>query len=179
MTMKDTKTGTPAMSGTASASSIYMCYGSVRGEAEAPAKVSKAPASGGWMKLIGCTFAGAVNYGQRFAMQVEGGHDGAPVKISKLTDASSTGLFRESLLGSFDKNVAITFLRTGTDGPQEYMRLELEGCGIVDFAIDSGGDERATEHFSIRYGRISVISWGYDARGQPTGKSMAMFENVA
>lgn len=167
------------MSGTGSSSSIYMCYGSVRGEADTPSKVSKAPASGGWMVLSSCSFAGAINFGQRFAMQVEGGHDATPVKVSKLTDASSSGLFRESLLGSFDKNVAITFLRTGEDAPQEYMRLELEGCGIVDFAIESGGLSRAVETFSIRYGRMSVISWGYDARGQPTAKSMTMFENVA
>ena len=89
-------------------------------------------------------------------------------------------MFRESLLGTFDKNVVITFLRTSPGGgPQEYMRIELEGCGIVDFGIDSGGEERATEKFSIRYGRMSVISWGYDTRGQPTGQAFATIQNVA
>jgi type VI protein secretion system component Hcp len=166
------------MSGNASASSVYMCYGSVRGEAETPAKVSKVPASGGWMHLDGCSFAGAVSVGQHASVQVEGGAEAAPVQVTKVTDASSTGLFRDSLFGTFDQNVVITFLRTGTDGPQEYMRLELEGCGIVNFAIDSDGMERATERFSIRYGRMTVISWGFDARGQPAGKAMAVIENA-
>ena len=30
-------------------STVYMCYGNVRGEAEVPGNVRKAPASGGWM----------------------------------------------------------------------------------------------------------------------------------
>ncbi|HWT08074.1 MAG TPA: type VI secretion system tube protein Hcp [Roseomonas sp.] len=167
------------MSGSSSASSVYMCYGSVRGEAEVPGKVKKSPASGGWMKLTGCSFSASANYGQRFAMQVEGGGEVTPVQVTKMTDASSTGLFRESLLGSFDKNAVVVFLRTGPDGPQEFMRIELEGCGIVDFAIDSVGEERASETFSIRYGRMSVISWGYDARGQAAGQALAMIENVA
>jgi len=162
-----------------SASTVYMCYGSIRGEAEVPGKVKKAPASGGWMKLTGCSLSAAMNYGQRFAMQVEGGGDVTPVQVSKVTDASSTGMFREALLGNADKNAVITFLRTGTDGPQEFMRVELEGCAIVDFAIASGGDDRAVEKFSIRYGRMSVISWGYDARGQAAGQAMAMIENIA
>ena len=68
------------MSGTGSASSVYMCYGSVRGEAEVPAKVKKAPASGGWMKLTGCSLAAAVNYGQRFSAQMQGGGDVTPVR---------------------------------------------------------------------------------------------------
>lgn len=167
------------MSGTTAASTIFMCFGSVRGEAEMPVKASKAPASGGWMKLTRCTFVGSMDYGQRFAGQVEGGGEATPVEVEKVTDASSTGMFREALLGTFDKNVVITFLRTGPDGPQEYMRLELEGCGIVDFSIDGAGAERAVEKFSIRYGRMSVISWGYDGRGHAAGQAMAMFDNKA
>lgn len=168
------------MSGTGSASSVYMCYGSVRGEAEVADKVRKAPASGGWMTLTGCSLAAATNYGQRFSMQVQGGGDVTPVQVTKVTDASSTGLFRESLLGTFDKNVVITFLRTSPGGgPQEYMRIELEGCGIVDFSINSDGEDRATEKFAIRYGRMSVVSWGYDTRGQATGQAFAMIENIA
>lgn len=160
-------------------STVYMCYGSVRGEAEVPGRVKKAPASGGWMQLAFCSLSGSISYGQRFSMGVAGGGDVMPVQVGKVTDASSTGMFREALLGSHDKNAVITFLRTGPNGPQEYMRVELEGCGIVDFAIASGGDERATETFALRYGRMSVLSWGYDARGQAAGQAMAMIENIA
>lgn len=159
-------------------SSIYMCYGPVRGESSVPAKIRKAPASGGWTELLSCSFAGSVNYGDRYAMQVPGGGDVTPVLVTKITDASSTGLFREALLGSFDKNVVITFLRTGRDGPQEYLRLELQGCGLVDFQIDSD-HQRATERFAIRYGQMSVISTTFDADGQANGQSFAVLTNQA
>lgn len=167
------------MSGSATTSTIYLCYGSVRGEAEVPGKVKKAPASGGWMKLASCSLTAAMNYGERISTQVTGGGDVTPVQITKLTDASSTGMFREALLGSFDKNAVITFMRSGTGDPQEYLRVELQGCGIVEFGIDSAGEERATESFSIRYGRMTVISWRYDASGQASAQGMAMIENVA
>ena len=158
-------------------SSIYMCYGSVRGESDAPSKLRKAPASGGWMKLTSCSFAGSVNYGQRFAMQVPGGGEVTPVQVTKVTDASSTGLFREALLGTFDKNVVIVFVRTGTQGPQEYLRLELQGCGLVDFRIDGAGEDRSNESFAIRYGQMSVISAMFDAAGQQNGQAFAVLMN--
>ncbi|MBW6400955.1 type VI secretion system tube protein Hcp [Roseomonas sp. HJA6] len=171
------QTESTGMSG--SESTIFMCYGSVRGESEVPAKVRKAPASGGWMKLLTCSFAGSVNYGQRFAQKTDGGGDVTPVTVTKVTDASSTGLFREALLGTFDKNVVITFMRSGPDGPQEYLRLELQGCGLVDFQMDSGGDKRATERFSIRYGQMSVISSGFDKAGIASTLGFATVVNQA
>lgn len=166
------------MSGSSPVSTVYMCYGSVRGEAEVPAKVRKTPASGGWMKLTACSLAAGINYGQRFAMQVEGGGDVTPVQVSKLTDASSTGLLREALLGDATKNAVITFLRTGTHGAQEYMRIELEGCAIVAFGIDGGAEDRAVESYSINYGKMSVLSWSYSDSGQAMGQALAMIENT-
>jgi type VI secretion system secreted protein Hcp len=169
------------MSGSGTTSTIFMCYGSVRGEAQVPGKVKKAPASGGWMQLKSCSFSASMNYGQRISSQVEGGGDVTPILITKLTDASSTGLFREALLGTFDKNVVIAFLRTGVSGtePQEYLRVELQGCGIVEFGIVGSGEDRAVETFAIRYGRMTVVSWRYDANGQSAAQGMAMIENIA
>ncbi len=162
-----------------SASSVYMSYGSIRGEAEVPGQVDRKPAAGGWMYLTSCSLSAAANYGQRYGAQAQGGGEVTPVLISKITDASSTGMFREAILGNTNQNAVITFLRTGADGPKEYMRVELQNCGIVDFAIDSGGDERGTETFAITYGRMTFISWAYDAGGSPTGRAMATIENAA
>src|SRR5690606_20269460 len=99
---------------------ICMCYDGVRGESQLlPGTVRKSPASGGWMDLTSCSFAASSNFGQRSAEQIQGAGDVTDVAITKVTDASSVGLFREALLGEFDKNVVITFLRTGRAGPQE------------------------------------------------------------
>lgn len=162
-----------------SASSIYMCYGTIRGEAEVPGKVRKQPAGGGWMKLTNCTLAASMTMGQRFSLSVEGGADVTPIQITKTTDASSTGMFREALLGKADQPAVIIFVRTGPAGPSEYMRFELENCGLVDFSIASGGEERAIESFAISYGRMTVISMVYDSPGTPTAAGMAVVQNFA
>lgn len=153
------------MSGSASA--IYMCFGSVAGEAQAPANSRKAPASGGWMELLSCNFAGSLNYGSRAADTVENQSDASPVTISKVTDASSPGLLRQAILGAFDNQAVIVFLRTGPAGDQvEFLRLELQDCGITSFGIEGGGTERAVESFTIRYAAMEVKSYTFDAAGQ-------------
>ncbi|WP_198377490.1 type VI secretion system tube protein Hcp [Neoroseomonas rubea] len=156
--------------------SIFMCYGDVRGDAQTPGRISKAPASGGWMSLLSVEFAAHVNYGQRTATHKEGG-DAAPIRITKQTDSSSTGLLRNALLGEHDKGVAIIFLRTGDgEAPQEYMRLELVNAGITDFSIDGGADDRSTESYAISFAELSVITWVHDgsARG---AQAVAIIQN--
>lgn len=162
----------------ASAGTIYMCYGSIRGEAEVPPGVSRLPASGGWMKLTSCSLTAAINYATQSSVQLQSSADAPPALVTKLSDASSTGLFRESLLGTSSQPVVIIFVRTGTDGPQEYMRFELEECGIMDFAVESGADERATEKFAITFNRLTVISWDYNSRGEAMGQAMATIQHV-
>jgi type VI protein secretion system component Hcp len=151
-------------------SAIFMCFGDVRGDAPTPGDISKAPASGGWMQLHSVDFGAHVNYGQRTATHKEGS-DATPIRITKDTDSSSTGMLRNALLGEHDKGVAIVFLRTG-DGqaPQEYLRLELVNAGITDFAIEGGAEERSTETYAISFAEITVIGWVHDgsARGAQT-----------
>lgn len=162
-----------------SASSIFMCYGSLRGEAEVPPDVTTEPASGGWMKLTSCTVAAAIEYGVQFTSLTTGAANATPIQITKLTDASSTGLFREAILGAAPQKLAITFLRSGPAGPQEYMRIQAEECGIMDFSIESGGDERATEKFAIIFGRLSILSWEFDLDGVATSQAMVTIEHVS
>lgn len=153
------------MSGSASA--IYMCFGSVAGEAQAPANSRKAPASGGWMQLSSCSFAGSMNYGGRAAEAVANQSDTTPVTVTKLTDASSPGLLRQAILGAFDNQAVIVFLRTGPRGDQvEFLRLELQDCGITGFSIEGTLADRAAESFTIRYAAMEVKSYTFDAAGQ-------------
>jgi type VI secretion system secreted protein Hcp len=157
---------------------ICMCYDGVRGESRrVPDAVKKSPASGGWMDLKSCSFAAGSNFGQRSSEQIQGAGDVTDVTITKLTDASSTGLFREALLGEFDKNVVITFMRTGRAGPQEYLRLELQQCGISSFGSQSVGNDRPVESFSIRYGRMVITSFAFDKGGQATAQGTATIDN--
>lgn len=157
---------------------ICMCYDGVRGESRrVPNSVRKSPASGGWMDLKSCAFAAASNFGQRSSDQIQGAGDVTDVTITKLTDVSSTGLFREALLGEFDKNVVITFLRSGRVGPQEYLRLELQECGISSFGTKSEGNGRPVESFSIRYSRMVITSFSFDRGGTATAQGTATVDN--
>ncbi len=157
--------------------SIFMCFADVRGDAQTPGTISKAPASGGWMRLLSVEFAGQINYGQRTGTHSAGSGDAAPVRISKETDSSSTGMLRNALLGEHNKGVAIIFLRTGDgEAPQEYMRVELENAGIRDYEIIGGADDRSIETYSIGFGTLTLITWVHDgsARG---AQAVAIIEN--
>lgn len=140
--------------------SIYMCFGSVPGEARTTLQISNAPASGGWIKLSSCGFSGRVGHPQM--TEAQSGFEGEvpPVRVTKVTDASSVGLLREALMGRFDTPVVIVFVRTGNSGPQEYIRLELEGCGIVEFGME-GAEERQTESYSIRCEQMTITTWRF------------------
>jgi type VI protein secretion system component Hcp len=152
------------MSGSESA--VFMCFGSVPGEAEAPANSRKAPASGGWMELSACSFGGSINFGMRSAATRETEADATPVKITKRTDASSPGLLRQAIFGAFDNPAVIVFLRTGPNKQQEeFLRLELTDCGIVGLSLESVAGDRNTEMYEIRYGMMQVKSFTWDASG--------------
>lgn len=157
------------------AEAIYMCYGTVPGEARTTLKISNSPASGGWIRLASCSFSGRVGHPQMAEAQKE--FEGAmpPVRVTKVTDASSVGLLREALMGRFDVPVVIIFVRTGNQGPQEYIRLEMEGCGIVAFGMD-GAEERQTESYSIRCEVATITTWQFS--GSTRGaQSVAMLRN--
>lgn len=155
------------MSANGSAGGVFMCFGSVAGEAKTPAQISKAPASGGWMPLESCQWAGSMNYGARSSERTSDTADASPVVITKVTDASSTGLLRQAILGDFSNQAVIVFLRTGTGGKaEEYLRLELQDCGIVGFDIAGTGDERSLETYTIHYAAMDVRSFTFEGTSQ-------------
>lgn len=139
---------------------IYMCFGSVAGEALTAKQIPKSPASGGWIKLSGCSFAGRVSHPQFTTPQSEFEGEVEPVRVSKVTDASSVGLLREALTGRFDQPAVIVFVRTTADGPSEYLRLEMQNCGITQFDM-AGAQERQTETYEIRCSAMTIMSWRY------------------
>lgn len=155
------------MSGSGSTSTVFMCFGSVAGEAKELAQISKAPASGGWMALESCQWSGSMNYGARSSERTSDTADASPVVVTKLTDGSSTGLLRQAILGDFSNQAVIVFLRTGTGGRgDEYLRLELQDCGIVSFDVTGAGDQRNVESFTIQYAAMEVRSFTFEGATQ-------------
>lgn len=139
---------------------IYMCFGSVSGEVRTVGNIQNSPASGGWIRLGSCSFSARVGHPQMTEAQSDFEGEVPPIRITKVTDASSVGLLRESLMGRFDQPAVIVFVRTGASGPQEYIRIEMAGCGIVAFSME-GGDERQTETYDIRCQNVTIMSWRF------------------
>jgi type VI protein secretion system component Hcp len=146
---------------------IFLSYQGVEGEATVAGHISSAPAGGAWIELSTCTFSGAADYAQQSAardkMQTE-----LRVSVTKLVDAATIGLLRESINGDFKKNAVISFVRQSAGDTAEYLRLELANCGIVAFGVDSGED-RGVERFDLHCGELTIMSWAFQGstRGAP------------
>ena len=140
---------------------IYMCFGNVAGEAKTTLPISTSPASGGWIALTSCSYGGSVSRPQLTAAPSEFEGEAQPVKVTKVTDASTISLLREALMGNFKQPVVIVFVRTGEGSAAEYLRIEMENCGITDFSM-SGGEDRQSESYEIRCSTMSITTWRFN-----------------
>lgn len=148
--------------------SIVVSYEGVSGEIASIAGIGTSPPGDGWFRASQCDFWTSAAYPQnnsaRGAMQAE-------IKVSFATEvnAATVGLLRAGLTGTFDKAAVIAFLRLTADGAnEEYIRLELENCGISSFAL-VGAEDRPLLRIGLHCGQFTVMSWGVDAstRGAP------------
>lgn len=98
------------------------------------------------------------------------------IVVTKSTDGISLKLWQESVMGKLDNKVDIVFVRTGAGEPVEYLKFELEGCGISGFSMSSGGD-RPSESISLNFDKIVMH---YSAIGDDlTGESGNFGWNLA
>lgn len=166
-----------ALQSAPSGEAIYMCFGSVAGEAKTALQIPTSPASGGWIALTSCSYGASVSRPQLTSAQVDFEGEAAPVKVTKQTDAASIGLLRQALMGGFDQPAVIVFVRTNQGAATEYMRIEMEQCGITDFAM-AGGEDRQTESYEIRCSRMSITAWRFSGTTRGA-QSVVTFLNEA
>ncbi len=168
------------MSG-ASGASIFLSYGGVSGEIVLTApNVTPGPGSN-WIELTQCSLEAAINLQGRAkgggSSVVDFGGDAPPVCIVKQTDSATVGLLREFFTTRPGVNdAAIAFVRTGDDGPAEYLRFDLQGCNVVEFEFLSAGDGRADESFKIVYKQLVITSYG-GTFGRKGAQSAAVIKN--
>jgi type VI protein secretion system component Hcp len=151
------------MSG-ASESSIFLSYDGVTGETVfTDGGVRPGPGTN-WIQLLQCALVADANVQAR-AMSGQGGAsldfggDAPPIKVVKQTDAATVGLMREMLAAPVMRTATITFVRTDTDGPAEYLRFELVGCNVVGFEFLSSGEDRSNETFDINYKQLTIMAF--------------------
>lgn len=84
------------------------------------------------------------------------------VVVTKMMDASSALLLKESFAGSEGVSVILAIVRTGKDKPEEVGRISLENVLVSGFSISSGGD-RPSESISLSFAKIEFDLKGADA----------------
>lgn len=148
--------------------SIVVSYEGVSGEVASITGIGTSPPGDGWIWANQCSFWTSAAYPQtnsaRSRMQAE-------IRVSFVTEVNmaAVGLLRAGLTGTFDKSVVIAFLRLTAAGTyEEYIRLELENCGISSFKL-VGAADRPQLQISLHCGQFTIMSWAVDAstRGAP------------
>ncbi|HZZ78334.1 MAG TPA: type VI secretion system tube protein Hcp, partial [Gemmataceae bacterium] len=79
------------------------------------------------------------------------------ITINKVHDGASTDLFKESLSGT-GKKVIIDFVKTGSDGSEIYLEIELEACVISSYSVSGSGSDpqsRPQETLTLNYTKIT------------------------
>ncbi|BDG73401.1 type VI secretion system tube protein Hcp [Roseomonas fluvialis] len=165
----------------ASDSTIFLSYDSVTGEVSFNDGGVEAGPGTNWVQLTQCILRADLNVQGRVMSggnirNVDFGGEAPPLKIVKRTDAATVGLMREMLGTPGLRSAVVTFVRTDTDGPAEYLRYEMTGCSIVGFEFASFGDNRSHETFEILYKRLTIKAYaGTD--GAKGAQAMAVLTN--
>ena len=76
------------------------------------------------------------------------------VTITKMLDAASGGLFKESVTGSEGVTVVIDIVQTGANTVQKYASYKLENCMVSSYSIGASAGGAPTETLSLSFARI-------------------------
>ncbi len=83
------------------------------------------------------------------------------VQVTKAMDATSVQLTHQALLGSFDREVEIHFVRTGQSGPEAFAVYKLKDCGVSSYEIAAGADGQPEERLTLNFTEIQFTFTAY------------------
>lgn len=156
---------------------IAISYEGVSGEIASLGGVGTSPPGDGWIWVNQCSFRTSADYAQadsaRTTMQAE-----IVVDFVAEVNMATIGLLRAGLTGTFDKSVVLAFLRITADGPwEEYLRLELENCGISAFGVESS-DDRPGIYCILHCGQFTIMSWAIDGSTRGASARVTILNEV-
>jgi type VI secretion system secreted protein Hcp len=100
------------------------------------------------------------------------------VVVTKVTDGSSSNLFRTSLgfgPGAEGKTVKIDFVKTDVEKPEPYLQIELTNTLISGFSMSSGGD-RPSESLTLNFTKITYNNIGMGAANDTGNPDRAEYD---
>jgi type VI secretion system secreted protein Hcp len=89
------------------------------------------------------------------------------IVVTKNMDAASPGLWTDSVAGTFNQMVTITFTTTSAGQTEKFLSYELTDCGLSGYSLSSGGD-MPSESLSLNFAKISWTLTPVKADGSGT-----------
>ena len=89
------------------------------------------------------------------------------IMVTKNMDAASPGLWTDSVAGTFNQKVTITFTTTSAGQTEKFLSYELTDCGLSGYSVSSGGD-MPSESLSLNFAKISWTLTPVKADGSGT-----------
>lgn len=136
----------------------------------------------------GCIKISSVHFGVSRPIRMEAGslanrEVGRPnvseVILTKEADNSVAALFKESVAGSSGKKATLKFVRTGTEGVEEFMEYTLQDCLVSSYSISANGDEEPTESVSLSFSRCEINYTDFDASNKSGNPQRAGYDVAA
>ncbi|ARU55472.1 hemolysin-coregulated protein [Oleiphilus messinensis] len=78
------------------------------------------------------------------------------VTVTKVMDGASSGIFKESLVGSEGKKIVISVVKTGADQVDEYVKYELEEALVSSYSMSAGDSGPPSEVLSFSFAKIAM-----------------------
>lgn len=120
--------------------------------------------------------------GRRITSGVNSVREGSVVNMSEIvvkksTDGTTLKLFEQACFGKLNNDVKISFVRTGSGDPQEFLGVYLKATGVSGLSFKAAGgsgvDSRPGETVHMNFGEIEVKynPIGDDLTGSPASTS--------
>ena len=149
---------------------IYMKFGSIEGQVT----------TSGFEKWIEChSFQYGVGRGVTSGAGGQQRESSNPsiseITITKVFDKASSGLYEDSIAGSFDTNVQIKLTSTTKNKVDTFLTYELSECGVSGYSISSGGDN-PSESLSLNFTKIMISPSPLDDKGSPAAGAKVTYD---
>ena len=126
--------------------------------------------NGGWIAL------GSMQFGVGRGISMDAGHMSnreatrpsiSEVTFTKMMDAASSGLFKESVTGSEGVKVVIDVVKTGADKIEKFVTYELEDVLVSSYSVSASDSGAPMESVSLSFAKItmSYTAGGKDNKG--------------
>jgi type VI secretion system secreted protein Hcp len=101
------------------------------------------------------------------------------MSIAKMMDGASSGMFKESLVGSEGVKVVIDVVRTSADKLEKFVSYELENVLVSSYSLSAGSESAPAEGISLSFGKITMSYSAADGKNKAGGPERVGYDLMA